>query len=182
MNPPARILTSSEFKKCLSNITGDLLGLAAEVALSLSAKPELKQEWLDDGINPDLISRLQKLGEGSLEPSLVFATSPGAVRLIALPRHDQTEFIKNGVEVLEPDGQNTRIIPVDQLTAKQAAQVFARGRARARTIAEQRSYQNERAPKATAPPEAYIVTKKGVKGPMGFLPRELILQWVAEMG
>jgi len=175
-----KIFTPAEFAQRIRNITTDLLGVAADLVESLPSRPNLAREITALGINPKLLERLEKLGLKQLHPDLVLATSPGAIKLGDCVPSEQALLLKNGAEVLE--GDDTRNIPINEMTAAQANQYFVNGHTR--TLAQQRSWLINKS-KKTAPPDSsvnysihrdWVVVKKP-----GRFSKKLILQWLTEM-
>jgi hypothetical protein len=175
-----KTFTPEEFAERIRNITNDLLGVAADLVKALHSRPKLAREIAALGINPLLVVRLEKLGRKQLHPDLVLATSPGAVRLGVCVPSEQDLLLENGAEVLTADN-DSRLIPIHELTADQAKQVFVNGHVR--TLAEQRSWLANSAKKAPADfAGGYSVHKDFVviKEPMR-LPKKLVLQFLVEM-
>ena len=174
-----KTFTPEEFAERIRNITNDLLGVAADLVKALHSRPKLAREIAALGINPLLVVRLEKLGRKQLHPDLVLATSPGALRLGVCVPSEQDLLLENGAEVLTADNDSRRI-PIHELTADQAKQVFVNGHVR--TLAEQRSWL---ATFKKVPADfvgGYSVHKDFVviKEPMR-IPKKLILQFLVEM-
>ena len=110
----------------------------------------------------------------------MLATSPGAIRLGLCVPSEQNLLLETGAEVLT-EGNDSRMIPIHELTPEQAQQVFVHGHVR--TLAEQRSWLAKSAKKAPADfVGGYSVHKDFVviKEPMR-IPKKLILQFLVEM-
>jgi hypothetical protein len=181
MNSLVKIPSAQEIAERIRNIGTDLLGIAHDLVAALDAHPERFTELVEAGVNRELISRLEKLGRNQIHPALVFNTSTGGQRLLALPLSLQTDALAKGVEVLEADG-TTRHISVNELTPAQARQVFNRGSLR--TLAEQRTFLNTVAAKAK-PTDSDITYRvysdHVVVLKPGKFTKALIIQWLAEM-
>jgi hypothetical protein len=180
--PLSKIVSAAEIAQRIQTLSNDVLGLAADLVAALDVRPELTRELVQLGVNRGLIDRLEKLGRRQIDARLVFATSPGALRLLPLPLSEQELALRDGVEVLDADEVTTRNIPVNELTAKQAKQVFADGRQR--TLAEQRTYIRDKR-KPVVPVDsvtAYRVERgRVVVLRPGCFSRQTILQWLTEM-
>jgi hypothetical protein len=172
--------TPEEFAERIRNITTDLLAVAADLVHSLPSRPKLAREIAALGINPELVKRLEKLGRKQLHPDLVLATTPGAIKLGSCVPSEQELLLESGAEVME--GDDSRVIPIHELTDDQARQVFVNGHVR--TLAEQRSWLKSAAAKKV-PADfvgGYSVHRDFVviKEPMR-LPKKLVLQFLVEM-
>lgn len=160
-----------------------MLSLATDLVATLNVKPQFAQELVESGVNRELIARLEKLGRGQLNPKLIFATNPGARKLVGLPRSDQDRALADGIEVMEDDEKTTRVLPVESLTTDQARKVFNKGRIR--SLAEQRTYIIDQRKKAgfVVSDREYRVTREYVITRVpGKWSKQLIIQWLAEMG
>lgn len=130
-----------EMAERIRKVGEDLLSIAHDIAEAVDHNSAYVDELVAEGIDRNLIFRLERFGRGQIHRSLVFSTSKGAERALRIPLSEQEKAIKEGVPVLEPDGEGSRLIPLHELTAKQAKQVFALHTMR--TLAEQRTYLDE---------------------------------------
>jgi len=176
-----KTFTATQFAARIRNLSTDLLTIATDLVASLVSRPQLAREIAAEGINPELIDRLERLGRKQLSSRLVFATSPGGVKLGQCLLSEQDLLLDAGVEVLTASN-DTRVIPVHELTPAQARQVFARGKVR--SLAEQRSWREEAAAKKVPTDNSvnfsvhkdFVVTSQP-----GRWSKRLILQWLTEM-
>lgn len=177
-----KIPSAAQLAERIRAVSNDLLGIAHDLVAALDAKPELADELLEQGVNRELIRRLERLGRGQIHPKLVFATTPGAQKLLTVTLSEQTRALEEGVEVMEDDETASRNIPIADLTPEQARQVFTHGRIRA--LAEQRTWlrANKKKCPVAAPDEGYRVCSDHiVTNKPGKWPKKLILQWLMEM-
>jgi hypothetical protein len=184
--PSAQSLTkidsAATFADRIRKIGDDLIHVARDIAAALDVNPRLADELQALGINRGVVRRLERLGRGQIHPSLVFSTTPGGERLLSVPLSEQSLALQDGIEVLDPDEQSTRNIPVHELTAGQARQAITNGRIR--TIAEQRTWIRDRKAIGAAAlartdyriGKDFVVTTKP-----GKWSKQLILQWLTEM-
>lgn len=87
---------------------------------------------------PDVVvSKLSKLGHGTLMPQLLFSSYPAVAPIGRLPSSTQKDVLEKGVEVLTDDGQ-VLIVSAENLTTQQCRQVFSLGTVR--TLAAQRAW------------------------------------------
>lgn len=127
-----------EMAERIRKVGEDLLNIARDIAAALDENSGFLDDLVAEGIDRTLIFRLDRFGRGQIHRSLVFSTSKGAERAIRIPISEQSRVLKDGVPVLEPNGEGIRTIPLHELTAKQAKQAFALHALR--TPAEQRTY------------------------------------------
>lgn len=158
------IPSPAEMAERIRKVGDDLLGISRDLASALDSNPNYAEELASEGIDRELIFRLDRFGRGEIHKSLVFATSRGAKKVIKLPLPEQIRSI-SGVEVLEPDGESHRAIPLHELTAKQAQQVF--GSDHIRTLAEQRTWLDSRRSKGRILDcdMGLVRTKEGIRIP-----------------
>ena len=158
------------------------MAYAKSIALAFDARPELAAEMADMGMNRELIRRLELLGRKQIDERLLFETSCGGRKLIGLSITEQGQALSNGIEVLDMDEENTRNIPVRDLTPKQVTQVFHG--ANIRSIAEQRTFIRElKRNNAPIVHEDYRVQKDKVTTyRAGVWTKKMVLQWLTEMG
>lgn len=174
--------SAQDWVKRINNMLDVVLNVARDFAAALDRRPELAVELVEFGISRELIRRLERAGRGLLDARLVLNTSVGGRRLMALTMSEQKLVIENGVEVLEADCQNTRVISLGDLTPDQARQVFSREGIR--SLAQQRTFLAKRQ-QVEAPisdqdfkiHREFVVTTRP-----GKWSRKLILQWLSEMG
>jgi hypothetical protein len=148
----------------------------------LDADPSTREELIKAGFAQKFLHRVEKAGRNKCSPTLALAVYPAADRIIDLPRSEQEEVCRTGIEVMDPDETTSRLIPVESLTSAQARQVFSRGHIR--DLAEQRTYLRAiKARMISANPIAdfkvtrdFVITTKP-----GKWSRNLILQWLQEM-
>jgi len=130
--------SAAQMAERIRKVGEDLLGIAHDIAAALDENSGYLDELVAEGIDRNLVFRLDRFGRGQIHRSLVFSTSKGAERALRIPVSEQERAIKEGVLVLEPNGEGSRMIPLHELTAKQAKQAFALHALR--TPAEQRTY------------------------------------------
>ncbi|HBJ87125.1 MAG TPA: hypothetical protein DDZ88_25350 [Verrucomicrobiales bacterium] len=174
--------TATYFADRIRAVGDEVLNVAADLVAALDARPELRAELIDAKVSRDVIDNLERLGRGEIHRNLVLDSSTVGRRLLKLPLSVQTQAIEAGVEVLDPDEQTTRLIPVDELTPKQVEQVFPK-HGHQRSLAEQRTWLRERKSKQPVPVSpAYRVCKDCIITPAGErITKAQILQWLAEM-
>jgi hypothetical protein len=181
----SKLPSASEIIEAYNNVGDNIRLLASKIAACLDVNPRFADELVSRGMPADVIRRLERLGRNQIHESLTFNTRPGGIKLMTLPLSEQVVAISEGITVLEPDEQDSRNIPVNDLTHAQCKQVFSNGRVR--SLAEQRSYLQEKKAKnpAAQPVDGrvdfkvmgeYVVTNRP-----GKWPRRLILQWLTEM-
>lgn len=183
MNSLTKVPTAKELLSKYQQLGANLIEFARELVGAIDAIPERKQELVEAGFAPAALDRLERLGRGSILPQLVFATTPGAEKVLKLSLSDQRQALEHGIEVMDEDEETTRNIPLHDLTRPQAKQVF--GPDGIRSLAQQRTLIRDRKAKLlpVAPKDSYRVTKDFVvTSAPGKWPRSLILQWLAEMG
>jgi hypothetical protein len=137
-----KIATGAELAARIKKIGTDLLELAADLVHAIDAKPEIINEMVEAGTNPELIRRLEALGRGQIDQRLVFATGRAHLKLMRCPLSEQKKVLEVGLEVLQPDLKDTRLIQLAELSDSQRKQVFARDHVR--TSSEQRTWLEER--------------------------------------
>lgn len=177
MNTPTVILTVATFRARFTGIADALSNLAVDYVKALEVRPELRAELIADGFPAQTADRMERLGRGQIHPSLVLSSARWAGKLITLPLSQQTHLIATGVEVLEPGGTESRLLPLDALSSQQLKQVFGKGTVR--SLAEQRTWQAEQQPRKT---EVAPVTfeRDGIHfAGQGIVTKEMMLQWLA---
>ena len=182
MHSPTKIPSAQEIAARIRNIGTSLLEVAHDLVAAIDARPELVKELADAGVNRELLNRLEKLGRGQIHPSLVFNTTSGGTKLLALPLSEQTHVLENGVEILDADETSTRLIPVNELTGEQSRQVFQSGKMR--TLAEQRTWLRDRKNKlkpVDADATYRVFSDHVVVLKPGKFTKKLLLQWLTEM-
>ena len=178
----SKIVSAPEIAERIRNVSNDLLGIAHDLVAALDARPELSDELIEQGVNRELIRRLERLGRGQIHPKLVFATTPGAQKLLTVPLSEQTRALDEGVECLDDDETSSRKIATADMTQEQARLVFTHGRIR--SLAEQRTWMraNKKRQTISTPDEGYRVCSDHViTTKPGRWPKKLILQWLMEM-
>lgn len=180
---PLKLPTAAEIADRISKIGDDLADVAHDIVAVLDVNPKFADELQEHGVPREFIRRLELFGRDQVDRRLVFADSPGARKLLNLPLSEQKVALDEGIEILEDDGQDKRVIPVHELTPKQAQQAF-NGTGK-RTPAQQRTWLKEQ--KAKAMPAAsygkdYRVFKDTVETKVpGRWPKSLILEWLSQM-
>jgi hypothetical protein len=179
-----KIPTAQEIADRIRSISDNLLEVAKDIAAALDLNPALADELQACGINRNIIHRLERLGRGQIHTSLVFSTTPGGLRLVSAPMSEQQNAITNGVEVLDENETDTRLIPVHELSQSQASQCIARGAIR--SISEQRTWIRKKKSKvapATVREQDFKVTSDAVTiHRPGKYSREIVLSWIIQMG
>lgn len=182
MNSQVTSTSAHDWAKRIKELLSDVIRLARDFAGALESRPALAAELVELGVSRELIRRLERAGRGLLDARLVLNTSAGGRRLMALTISEQKLVIENGVEVLEADGQNTRVIPLEDLTPDQAKQAFSREGIR--SLAQQRTFLTKQLQAAVPVNDQdfkvhreFVITTRP-----GKWSRKLILQWLSEMG
>lgn len=104
-------------------------------------------------------SGFEAVGRGWLDYRLLLNGGTANKIMRKLPRSQQTSALDNGVELLLDDGDNL-IVKVENLTPKQAKQVFAKDHIR--SLGEQRAYiESQHAPTPKEYRPSYTI-KRGV--------------------
>ncbi len=148
---------------------------------SMDANPDFVEGMRAEGWTSHDIGLYERLGRRQLHPELMFKVSSGGLRLQYLPYSVQEAALKDGVDVLESTGTDSRKIAVHELSAKQAKQVFAKNRVR--SLAEQRTFiEEERSKKLPVNnPSAYVIRKgKLVIGGCEFTLAQ-VLDWARDL-
>jgi len=133
-------------------------------------------------ITTSLWRRLESVGNGTMDPRLLSASSRGAQSLRRLPAPQQTEYLNSGVDVLLSGGDSLRVA-IDHLQPSQVQQVFSGSRVR--TLGEQRAFL---AVAATPPTPSTAKRSVWVRGSelhfngAGKLSRLELLRLLEEMG
>lgn len=159
----SKIESADSLLLAIKEMRDNMIDVAVRVATTLDARPETKNELIEKGCNPFLIANLLSFGRGLLSPRLLFASGRAERKLInmSLPVAEQEIILDEGVEVLEPDGESVRKIPLASLSTRQVSQVFAADKIRTQT--EQRTWQQEHPLNATPKtPKTFVVKKDHV--------------------
>lgn len=175
--------SAKEIAERISKISHDLLEVAEDLVTALDERPALAEELAGQGVNRELIRRLERLGRGQIHPRLVFATAPGALRLLTVPLSEQTQALELGIEVMDDDEEGVRKLPISDMSPKQAR--LAIGGGRIRSLAEQRTAIREEKKKVVHVERDvdYRVHRDHVAtSKPGKWSKALIIQWLAEMG
>jgi len=181
----SKVPSEDELYQLVVQFTKQSILLAYEAGEKLVAafevKPELRDRLIERGAPAWLINRLELCGHHLIDERLIYASGRPYQKLLAYQPSVQKTALDNGVEVLDPDEKERRIIPLDSLTQQQVNQVFDRNHIR--DVAEQRTWL--RAQKAKAPP-AETVDWKVFKDRVVYhgltIHKKLLLQWLSEMG
>lgn len=122
-------------------------------------------------ITCDVLNKFERIGRKQLMPGLLIADTPGERRMIGLPYSQQEKYSIEPVELLVMvNGKpGTLNVPVKNLTAAQAAQVFS-GQG-VRTTAQQRAYMLDKETKTTFPKLETFAAYKITKGFVHFTER-----------
>lgn len=114
-------------------------------------------------ISLNLLTTLEKVGRGQIYHALLFDSSPGARRLLALPFSQQKEHYEHPVKVVVVKGGKKIEVekPIQQLSPAEVRVVFADDHVR--TVTEQCKVVDQTlAPvKRSAPAERYTILKNG---------------------
>lgn len=94
----------------------------------------------DKSLSHEILHRFDQIGRKQIVPSLLLNDSPGFKRLRKLPYPIQAKYASQPVELLTADG-STLLVDVQNLTPRQARQVFASDRVR--SLAEQRAFMED---------------------------------------
>jgi hypothetical protein len=125
---------STEFRSaCASYLKAAQIYAAAIATHGDHARVAFADQLPD--ITTSLWRRLESVGNGTMDPRLLSASSRGAQSLRRLPAPQQTEYLNSGVDVLLPGGDSLRVA-IDHLQPSQVQQVFAGSHVR--TLGEQR--------------------------------------------
>jgi hypothetical protein len=174
--------SADQLIQLIANLQENLLLVAKAIADAFAVCPERFKEMVDKGANRQLLLNLERVGRGA-NPKLAFASGKAERKLLDLPRAEQDAALETGVDVLEPDGINCRRIPISELSDKQIRQAFSKNRIR--SLAEQRTWQNEHRDPVTpqSAPKTFKVHKDRVTilvAPFE-LTKQTMLQWLAEI-
>ena len=131
---------------------------AKQYAELRKTRPEIRDAMIEAGADKGFCDRLENMGNGKFD-SRLFLKSGIQYRLVEkLPLvTDQREIIEKGVLVLEPDGQDERIIPLDDLTPEQARQAIGK------TPAQQRTFINSKIKKPKLADPDYVVLRNKIR-------------------
>lgn len=177
-----RIATAEELYAGLTKLAEHVVAFADLYVASIDANPAIKDQLIEKGADSGLLLRLELLGRKQIDPRLVFATKPGAERLMLCSISDQRRVLDEGIEILDQDEQTTRRFDILQLDASQAKQAI-RNR-EVKSLAEQRTWIRKlksKVPKAVNP-ESYRIFKDFVITPHGEkISKKTVLQWLVEM-
>lgn len=178
---PTTILNAQTFAQKLANISTMLAELAHEYAQALDVRPELRTELIEAGHPAELIDRIEKFGLGQIHERLVLHTARWVRRVSLLPISVQTDLINNGVEVLDVNETDHRMIQLDALSAKQVQQVFTTS-GNVRTLAEQRTYLREQRKAPVVDVSQVTFEKDGIHAGGVLVTPEMMAQWFARSG
>lgn len=176
------LLTAQTFAQKLANISTMLAELAHEYAQALDVRPELRAELIEAGHPAELIDRIERFGRGQIHERIVLNSARWARRVMLLPLSAQTDLIENGVEVLDVNETDHRMIQLDSLSAKQVQQVFT-ANGSVRTLAEQRTYLREQRAKQPVIDVSLVTFEKdGIHAGGVLVTPEMMAQWFARSG
>lgn len=164
-----------------SKLGQDLSAFAQKLVSSLDSTPGLLEELIEAGFNQAELSNLEKCGRGLIHPRLLLTSGRQYNSLRACPLSIQQEVIENGVTVVELDGSDVRVIPLDDLTPHQASQVLGSGKVR--SVAEQKSWLKEeqaRMPKS-AGDDSIKFTKRGVVYKGELITQKTLISWLNQL-
>jgi len=100
---------------------------AAQMLVRLKENdPNIIEQVVSAGASPRLVGDLLRVGEGSLNPSLLFDNSAAAKKVKQLPVSAQAEIIKRGaVEVvMAGSGGDTIMVPLHAMSPEQVKQAL----------------------------------------------------------
>ncbi len=131
------------FNRGMSAWTDDAAPMLARLCANdpeTFAKVKARQPMLSDGF----LTKMLKVGEGSLHPSLLVDTSMASYRLMSVPVTVQNAVLKTGTldVVVNPETGDTLRMPLKNLTTEQAMQVISP--TGVRTKDEQRAWLKQR--------------------------------------
>lgn len=182
MNTLTTLPTAQQITDRLAGAQADLCVIARDIVQVINVNPKFTDELVKLGNNRLVIHALERLGRNQVHPQLVFATTPGGQRLAKLTLGEQVRILADGVEILEGDGEDIRLIHVHELSAAQAAQVFSRGIVR--SLAQQRTWIRECKAKVIPklPDTTIRHTREYTYIPgLGKVSRAQLLNWLANM-
>lgn len=169
--------TAQDFFSRFQQIGADFIALAEDYLNAVQTRPLLRMELLEVGFSEEQLRKLEALARGQLHPKLMLVVGTQYRALARCPRSVQEQVIAGGVTVLEPDGKDTRIIPLDDLTPQQSRQVFRDGTIL--SITQQKTYLAQLTPKP-APADVLIKKNKVIYNGVT-ITKSQMLQWLAEM-
>ena len=165
---------SQEHRDLLNGVFDDLSRSMSGV-MSAARKwvrlPEDVREKVREGA-PEMwkrfLTKLQRVGEGTLHPQLYALSGTAASTLGKLPVNEQEKWLTERIPVALADG-DTRRVDVSEMTAEQRRQVFGRdenGEFFVRNLAQQRGWQADEAKaknakQAAAKMAGAVITRAG---------------------
>jgi hypothetical protein len=157
-----------------NQLAGELVQFAQKVVAEMDANPALRQKLLDTGFTLPELNNWERVGRGTLHEKLLLSSGRQYRSLSSCPLSVQKNVIENGVEIVE--GDDTRIIPLDDLTPKQSAQAFTHGHIR--SITEQKSWLREQKQITITVAPDWQPTKKGVVYKGELIPWSMVNTWI----
>jgi len=151
-------------------------------AQAVKERPELRDMLINRGLTRNFLDNAERAGNGFLDSRLLLPSGMQFKSLRACPFSIQKQALEAGVEVWDSQANDVRLIPVEELSPRQCAQIFNSGTIR--SPAQQRTWLAEHAPKNETPTDFdYQVTRKFViTRRAGKWSRALVKQWATEMG
>ena len=176
------IMTAASLAARINQLGVDMVALAKDLVAAIDKNESFKEELADEGINRELIRRLERVGRNQIDERLILATGPGVRLLMSCPLSEQRQVLSNGIEVMENDEKTVRKIQFESLTFPQIQKVFAQGHTR--DLGEQRTWiRNSRDEQPTVEPadeykvfKDHVVTRKP-----GVWTKQIILGWLQQM-
>lgn len=160
------------------------IGLFRELAHRLELQPESIEVFRDAGLSIEHVRVWERIGRGEVIPELALPVSLGHKALLKLTVSEQKLYYHDGVEVLEPNLQDTRRIPLTELSRDQYRQVWDGNKFR--TPAQQRTWlelQSAKTVDDTPKHRSAVVVKRDVvqiKIPMT-VTRSQLVGWLQQM-
>lgn len=177
-----KVPTAREIMERLAAALNEVAQVAREMVRAIETRPELYRELIEEGLGENNLKHLMRVGSGQIIPALIEPKNYAQKQLTYFPPTEQARILQQGVEVMEPDEQTTRLIPINDLLPAQVRQVFHQGRYR--SLAEQRSWLvAQKAKRAPRLPVLDVVVRGQsvvIKTP-GTYNKSQILQWLSEM-
>jgi hypothetical protein len=179
----SKIVNAAELAARINQVGADLVAIAKDLVAAIDLKESFKDELAKQGINRELIRRLERVGRAQIDERLILATGPAVRLLMACPLSEQRKILTDGIEVMEADEKTVRKIQFESLTFPQIQRVFAQGHIR--DLGEQRTWiRNNRNEMPTPEPadeykvfKDHVVTRKP-----GVWTKQMILGWLQQMG
>lgn len=124
---PSKTEFVSAYQKFLSDIIAGAVELGGMLVKMMEVNPMTIEELSKDGFSRSTLTRLERIGRGSLDPRLLIDDSPGAEAIMNLPVNWQKQLLDEGVTVgdVSEDGLAIKTVkPLMQVSAREIKKVF----------------------------------------------------------